>query len=73
MCIKYAGVKNQGDDHNQTVNLLKEILTSSDENKKAFIQLERIIAHKTSVSYSGDVYNKHDVDNLLKNIDRFKR
>lgn len=42
------------------------------ENKKAFIQLERIIAHKTSVSYSGDVYNKKDIDSLWKNFERFK-
>lgn len=70
--IKYAGVKCQGEDHNQTATLLKEILPISDENKKAFIQLERIIAHKTSVSYSGDVYDKKDIDSLWKNFERFK-
>ena len=73
ICIKYGGVKSQGEDHGQIVALLREILSANDDNKKAFIQLEKIIAHKTSVSYSGDVYNEKDVDNLWKNFDRFKR
>ena len=73
MCIKYGGVKSQGEDHNQVVALLREILSVNDENKKAFIQLEKIIAHKTSVSYSGDVYDEKDVENLWKNFERFKR
>jgi len=46
------------------VKLLKEILPSSSENNKAFVHLEKIIAHKTSVSYSGYVYDETDIDNL---------
>ncbi len=71
--IKTRGEKSQGEDHNQTVFLLKEILAATDENKKAFAHLEKIIAHKTSVSYSGDVYDMKDVDNLWKYFERFKR
>ncbi|NWG28976.1 MAG: HEPN domain-containing protein [Ignavibacteriaceae bacterium] len=71
--IKLAGVKSQGEDHNQTVTLLKELLAVTDENKKAFTHLEKIIAHKTSVSYSGDVYDRKDVESLWKNFERFKR
>lgn len=71
--IKLSGVKSQGEDHNQTVTLLKELLAATDENKKAFTQLENIIAHKTSVSYSGDVYDKKDVESLWKNFERFIR
>ncbi|HCY78071.1 MAG TPA: hypothetical protein DHV28_19365 [Ignavibacteriales bacterium] len=73
ICIKYGGVKSQGEDHSQVVTLLREVLSVSDDNKKAYIQLEKIIAHKTSVSYSGDVYDEKDVDNLWKNFERFKR
>lgn len=36
------------------------------------VHLEKIIAHKTSVSYSGDVYGEKDIDNLWKNFERFK-
>jgi len=71
--IKIKGEKSQGQDHNQTVLLLKEILATSDENKKACANLEKIIAQKTSVSYSGDVYDMKDVQNLWKNFERFKR
>ena len=71
--IKFGGVKSQGEDHNQTVTLLKEILAASDENQRAYKHLEKIIAHKTSVSYSGDVYNRKDVEHLWKNFERLKR
>jgi len=71
--IKFRAEKSQGEDHNQTVLLLKDTLTSNDENKKAYNHLEKIIAHKTSVSYSGNVYDRKDVDNLWKNFERFKR
>lgn len=73
VCIKFAGVKCQGDDHNQIVTLLKEILPISEDNRKAFLQIEKIISHKTAVSYSGDIYDKHDTDNLLKYLERFRK
>jgi len=72
ICIKIGGVKCQGEDHLQVIKLLREILSASSENKKAFVHLEKIIAHKTSVSYSGDVYGEKDIDNLWKNFERFK-
>lgn len=70
--IKFGAVKCQGDDHNQTVTLLKELLVDSAENKKSLLQLEKIIAHKNSVSYSGDVYDSKDIDQLWKYLERFK-
>lgn len=71
--IKFGGVKSHGEDHNQVVALLKELVVGSDENRKAFQHLEKIIAHKNSVSYSGDVYERKDVENLWKNFERFKK
>ena len=44
----------------------------SDENKKVFQNLEKMIAHKNSVSYSGEVYEAKDIDLLWKHLDRFK-
>lgn len=70
--IKFSGEKSQGEDHNQNVILLKEILAVNEENKKAYIHLEKIIAHKTSVSYSGDVYEGKDIGLLWKHLERFK-
>lgn len=70
--IRYGGAKCQGEDHNQTVTLLKEVVANTDENKKAVIQLEKIIAHKNSVSYRGEIYDEKDIEVLWKNINRFK-
>jgi hypothetical protein len=72
ICIKNGGVKCQGEDHLQVVSLLAELLPSNVENKKAFNHLEKIIAHKSSVSYSGNIYDEKDLENLWKNIERFK-
>ena len=72
ICIKFGGVKSQGEDHNQAIFLLKELLSTSDENRKAFQNLEKMIAHKNSVSYSGDVYEAKDINLLWKHLERFK-
>lgn len=70
--IKVGGVKCQGEDHLQVIKLLKELLASSGENNKALVHLEKIIVHKTAVSYSGDVYGEKDIENIWKNFDRFR-
>jgi len=44
----------------------------SEAKKNALHQLERLIAHKTSVSYSGEIYDDKDIEKLLKNLERFK-
>lgn len=72
ICLKFGGVKSQGEDHNQAIFLLKELLSTSDENRKAFQNLEKMIAHKNSVSYSGDVYEAKDINLLWKHLERFK-
>jgi hypothetical protein len=72
ICIKYGGTKSQSEDHHQVVSLVKEMVAESKEKKSALNHLERIIEHKTAVSYSGDIYEKKDIDLLWKYIDRFK-
>ncbi|HET54430.1 MAG TPA: HEPN domain-containing protein [Ignavibacteria bacterium] len=70
--IKYGGVKSKGEDHQQLVNLIEEKVAYSEERKKALLQLNKIIAHKNSVSYSGDIYGQKDIEKLKKHIDRFR-
>lgn len=72
ICIKYGGVKSQSEDHHQVVTLVNEVIAESNEKKSALNQLERIIEHKTAVSYSGDIYDKKDIDMLWKYLERFK-
>lgn len=72
ICIKYGGVKSQSEDHHRIVSLIKELIVESKEKKSALNQLERIIEHKTAVSYSGEIYDKKDIDMLWKYLERFK-
>jgi hypothetical protein len=72
ICIKYGGTKSQSEDHHQIVDLVKEMVAESKEKKSALNQLERIIEHKSSVSYSGNIYEKKDIDLLWKYVVRFK-
>lgn len=72
LTIKFGGVKSQGDDHFQVLTLLKEILDDSQDNKKALNHLEKIISHKNSVSYSGDIYEERDFENMWKHFVRYK-
>lgn len=72
LSIKLGGAKSRGEDHQETVNLLDELVTPCQEKKTALNQLRKIIDHKNSVSYSGRVYERSDVDQLWKLLDRFK-
>jgi uncharacterized protein (UPF0333 family) len=70
--IKVGSVKSQGEDHHDTIALLEDLVAASESKKKALNHLRTIIDHKTSVSYSGDVYTKSDVDRLWKHMERFQ-
>ena len=70
--IKLGGVKSRGEDHHDTIALLEELVAPGQEKKKALLQLRRIIDHKNAVSYSGNVYEKADIEQLWRQVNRFK-
>lgn len=70
--IKTGGVKCQGDNHYEIITLLDELIAASTEKRKALKQLRQIIDHKNSVSYSGDIYERKDVEKLWKHLVRFR-
>jgi len=72
LTIRFGGVKCKGEDHQEIVNLLNSILSTEKIKRNPLLQLQKIIAHKNSVSYNGDVYNKSDIDHLQKLTARFK-
>ncbi|MBX2991867.1 MAG: hypothetical protein KF749_11965 [Bacteroidetes bacterium] len=72
VAIRFGGVKSQGEDHHDAATLLDELVAGDDMKKTALGQLRRIIDHKTSVSYSGEVYNRKDVEQLWKQLERFR-
>jgi len=70
--IKFSGVKSKGEDHQALVNLIDSVIAKSLVKKSALQQLTRIIDHKNAVSYGGDIYEKTDIDQLWKHLERFK-
>lgn len=72
IAIKLAGVKSRGEDHHETIALLEEVVAPGEEKKKALLHLRRIIDHKNAVSYSGELYNKKDIEQLWKQVARFR-
>jgi hypothetical protein len=70
--IKFGGVKSKGENHQALVNLLESLIPDSSAKKKALLQLYKIIDHKNAVSYSGDIYERADIDQLWKYLDRFR-
>jgi HEPN domain-containing protein len=71
LTIKLGGIKCKGENHSEILGLLKDLSTDSSQRDNALNQLESIIAHKNSVSYSGSIYDKKDIEKLLKHLERF--
>ena len=72
LTIKYVGAKSKGEDHHEVISLLEEVFPLNDDRRKSLNHLNAIIEHKNAVSYSGDVYDKKDIDQLWKHLERFK-
>jgi HEPN domain-containing protein len=69
--IKFSSLKIKGASHYDIIALLNNILPSDKKDKTALDQFKKLIDHKTMVSYSGDVYNKSDIEKLAKHFNRF--
>ena len=72
LTIKYIGAKSKGEDHHEVISLLEEVFPLNDDRKKSLNHLNAMIEHKNAVSYSGDVYDKKDIEQLWKHLERFK-
>ncbi len=57
LCIQQSGQKSSGENHEDAIALLDEVVAGGDEKAKAINQLRRIIEEKTRVSYLGDLYS----------------
>ncbi len=72
IAIKMGGVKSRGADHHDTIALLEELVAGDSHNTKAMQHLRRIIDHKNAVSYSGEIYDRADIEQLWKLAGRFR-
>lgn len=61
----------KGDSHYDVIALLNNVIPPEKKNKRALSNLNKLIDHKNLVSYSGEVYQKADIEKLRKHFDRF--
>jgi hypothetical protein len=72
LCIQQSGQKSSGDNHEDAVALLDEVVAGGEEKTKAINQLRRIIEEKTKVSYLGDLYSSAQAEELWKRLKRYR-
>lgn len=72
LCIKLAGLRSAGEDHEDAVLLLENSVANSVEKDKALNQLRRIIEEKTKVSYLGELYSSSQTKEMWKRLERFR-
>jgi len=70
--IKVGGVKSQGEDHMAAVDLLREVVALDEAGKKASNHFARMIEQKNLVSYSGEIYTRINIEQLWRQLERFK-
>ena len=73
LCIKLAGTKSVGENHEDAVALVESIVGDSEEKSKAINQLRRIIEEKTKVSYLGELYTDSHTKEMWKRLERFRK
>ena len=69
--IKLSSQKCTGDNHYEIISLLKDVTPELKHKIGAINHFKNLIDHKNAVSYTGDIYNKKDVDILFKHFNRF--
>ncbi len=70
--IKVAGVKSRGEDHAQAARLIQEVVALDETGQKALNKLRRLIEEKNLVSYSGEIYQKNDIERMWKLLERYR-
>ncbi len=73
LSIKLSGQKSAGENHEDALILLDQIVAGGDEKTTAVNQIRRIIEEKTRVSYMGDLYGPTETDEMWKRLGRFRR
>ena len=72
LCVKQSGQKSSGENHEDAVALLEEVVAGGEEKERAVNQLRRIIEEKSKVSYLGDLYTASQAEELWKRLERFR-
>ena len=70
--IKLAGKKCSGNNHYEVIQLLETAVPKTRIDNTAFNSLRSLIDHKNLISYTGDIYQKKDLERIRKAFKRFK-
>jgi hypothetical protein len=66
LTVRAGGVKSAGEDHQEAIELVRELLPNVDGLGTALRHLEAIIHEKNRVSYTGDPYTSIDPQKCAK-------
>lgn len=72
LTIKFSGQKSIGDNHEDAVAFLNEVVAGGEEKNKALNHFRRIIEEKTRVSYVGELFSPARSKELWKQLKRFR-
>ena len=67
--IRHAGEKSIGDDHEDAIDALGDVIGSSPEALTALKHLRRIVEQKNKVAYMGESYTPQQARSLAKHLD----
>lgn len=73
LTIKVGGLKSQGEDHMDAVDLVRQVVALDKSGEGALNHLWRMIQEKNVVSYHGEIYARQDVDKLWKHLERYRQ
>lgn len=73
LAIRLSGQKSAGEDHEDAVALIVDVVAGGEEKTRAINQLRRIVEEKTRVSYLGDLYSPAETRELWKRLERFRQ
>jgi len=71
--LKLSGKKCSSDNHYEVIQLLETSVPEIRVDKKAFNNLRSLIDHKNLISYTGDIYQKKDLEKISKSFKRFRK
>ena len=70
--IKKSSKKSSSENHYDIIPLLVDITPPHKSKNNAIDCLKKLIEHKNIVSYSGDIYQKKDIEKLIKYYKKFE-
>jgi len=70
--VKFGSQRSSGEQHSSAVELVRQILEVDEEDERALARLNRLLAEKTKVSYTGMVASPSEISNMFKNLERYR-